>query len=36
VLDLVKERADPGFDYSAELTALEEIYRAELRTESDA
>lgn len=36
VLELVKERTDPGFDYSAELTGLEEIYRAELCTGSDA
>jgi hypothetical protein len=30
VLEWVKERADPAFDYQAELTALEELYRAEL------
>lgn len=33
VLDLVEERTDPGFDYSAELRALEEIHRSELRAE---
>jgi len=30
VIELVKERADPGFDYAAELRALETLYRAEL------
>ncbi|MCM5569290.1 GIY-YIG nuclease family protein [Burkholderiaceae bacterium FT117] len=36
VLELVKERTDPDFDYSAELSALEELYRAELCTRSEA
>lgn len=30
VLELVKERSDPAFDYVAELKALEEIHRFEL------
>ena len=36
VLELVKQRSDPAFDYAAELGALEEIYRAELGIGSDA
>lgn len=31
VLELVKEREDPAFDYAAELSALQQIYR-ELQT----
>ncbi|MBC5768002.1 GIY-YIG nuclease family protein [Ramlibacter albus] len=30
VLELVKQRTDPAFDYAAELKALEEIYAADL------
>lgn len=30
VLQLVKERADPAFDYSEELRVLEQLYRDEL------
>jgi hypothetical protein len=36
VIELVKKRADPGFDYAAELSALEAFYRAELCAESQA
>lgn len=31
VLELVKERKEPGFDYPGELRVLEELYRAEHR-----
>lgn len=30
VLELVKERADRGFDYKEELKVLEQLYRSEL------
>lgn len=30
VLEMVKERTDPGFDYAAELKALEEFHRLAL------
>jgi hypothetical protein len=30
VLEMVKERKEPDFDYAAELRLLEELYRAEL------
>lgn len=30
VIELVKQRDDPAFDYGAELRALEELYREEL------
>ena len=30
VLELVRERDDPGFDYDAELALLETVYRLEL------
>ena len=30
VLELVKQRTDPAFDYAAELTLLETLYTAEL------
>ena len=33
VLDRVKERADPDFDYDAELQALLALWQAELQTE---
>lgn len=35
VLDLVEERSDPAFDYSAELKALEQIHRSELCAEAN-
>jgi len=36
VIELVKKRADPGFDYAAELSALEAFYRVELCAGSPA
>jgi hypothetical protein len=36
VLELVKERSDPAFDYAAELRALEELHRAMLADEPAA
>lgn len=34
VLDLIKERPDPAFDYASELRDMEQLYRAELCTGS--
>jgi len=34
VLELVRERDDPTFDYAAELALLEQLYRAELASEA--
>ena len=36
VLEMVKERSDPDFDYAAELRALEELHRALLAGAGEA
>ena len=36
VLELVKERSDPAFDYATELQALEALHRAVLAGEGEA
>ena len=35
VLELVKERADPGFDYAGELRVLEQLHREELQVSGE-
>lgn len=36
VLEMVKQRSEPGFDHAAELRALEALYRSELETPGGA